>query len=656
MLSYKPGRSEGDESGDSGRNRSFISLAMLVCILVICFSSSLFAVCVQSKRSLYVPAVMDENNSGMVAISVETRPGKGEVFVSVYPTIGQYTQLSERTAAEVALKMMKQTDCDIFMKIDAGDMSQVEGPSAGAAITLLILSALENKGLREDFSVTGTIEQDGSIGEVGAISLKAEAVAKSGKKLFIVPRLSQTDKAAVILITRYYNLTVVEVTNIAEAYEIASSKTLPAQKIILAADTVAIYPKASITHQASRYFENITERMISDAEEGRIVDETVDEAVKDNFRSRLESAKNALTTGNLYTAANTAFLLNIDIDFMNFSSSNMERTENAVDSCLANFSFINVKNKSLENYEMLAAAELRYLWATDRKPRWNATTDDLMFITPKLGIYYDLLFAKGWCEAATDFSRYQSTTQEGKEISFDETITREFADELLTNARNEIEKGNVEDSDVLWHMKIAEKAFNQSRYIAAIIDVSYVLSAIDASALTTNKTAEQIDKTLANISTNLSTSLFEAPGNTTHLWPQLYAAHAKTFEQTDKKTALRLYLFAQYLEDAFDTIDRKVINETMLKTTSKSVSAEEGRLNSLNETGAITITDGLNALVKALVVNLSATEKVEEKVENWILSCALIIALLWIVYLMHFEQQGKRKSKRLKKKKDSRVK
>jgi hypothetical protein len=279
-----------------------------------------------------------------------------------------------------------------------------------------------------------------------------------------------------------------------------------------------------------------------------------------------------------------------------------------------------------------------------------------MFITPKLGIYYDLLFAKGWCEAATDFSRYQSTTQEGKEISFDETITREFADELLTNARNEIEKGNVEDSDVLWHMKIAEKAFNQSRYIAAIIDVSYVLSAIDASALTTNKTAEQIDKTLANISTNLSTSLFEAPGNTTHLWPQLYAAHAKTFEQTDKKTALRLYLFAQYLEDAFDTIDRKVINETMLKTTSKSVSAEEGRLNSLNETGAITITDGLNALVKALVVNLSATEKVEEKVENWILSCALIIALLWIVYLMHFEQQGKRKSKRLKKKKDSRVK
>ncbi|MEM2536229.1 MAG: S16 family serine protease [Candidatus Hadarchaeales archaeon] len=64
----------------------------------------------------------------------------------------------------------------------------IDGPSAGAAITVALLSVLENRRIREGYVVTGTIEEDGKIGQVGGIFYKALAAAKKGATHFLVPK------------------------------------------------------------------------------------------------------------------------------------------------------------------------------------------------------------------------------------------------------------------------------------------------------------------------------------------------------------------------------------------------------------------------------------------------------------------------------------
>ncbi|HEY1738716.1 MAG TPA: PDZ domain-containing protein [Acidimicrobiia bacterium] len=69
------------------------------------------------------------------------------------------------------------------------DTSQIGGPSAGLAMTLAILDQMTKGNLTggKRVAVTGTINPDGSVGEIGEIRLKALAVAHRDAQIFIVP-------------------------------------------------------------------------------------------------------------------------------------------------------------------------------------------------------------------------------------------------------------------------------------------------------------------------------------------------------------------------------------------------------------------------------------------------------------------------------------
>ncbi len=64
----------------------------------------------------------------------------------------------------------------------------VDGPSAGALMTLLVISAIEKKELKNNVTLTGTIDQYGHVGAIGGVVEKAKAANDSGKTLFLLPR------------------------------------------------------------------------------------------------------------------------------------------------------------------------------------------------------------------------------------------------------------------------------------------------------------------------------------------------------------------------------------------------------------------------------------------------------------------------------------
>jgi PDZ domain-containing protein len=77
-------------------------------------------------------------------------------------------------------------DLPYSVTIDSG---QVGGPSAGLAFTLEVIDTLTAGDLTggRKVAVTGTIESDGSVGEVGGVPQKTAAVRASGARYFLVP-------------------------------------------------------------------------------------------------------------------------------------------------------------------------------------------------------------------------------------------------------------------------------------------------------------------------------------------------------------------------------------------------------------------------------------------------------------------------------------
>jgi PDZ domain-containing protein len=69
------------------------------------------------------------------------------------------------------------------------ESEQIGGPSAGLAFTLAVIDRLTEGELTggETVAATGTIELDGSVGEVGGVAQKTIAVRRSGATLFLVP-------------------------------------------------------------------------------------------------------------------------------------------------------------------------------------------------------------------------------------------------------------------------------------------------------------------------------------------------------------------------------------------------------------------------------------------------------------------------------------
>ncbi|MEK6852901.1 MAG: S16 family serine protease [Nanoarchaeota archaeon] len=143
----------------------------------------------ENAVTMKVPAVNNNGEGVIVLMSAEAIPGHGRVLVDIDSLLFFVdTQNSMRTARNVA-QQVTQVDLsnyDLIYTINA-NASVIGGPSAGAALTIATLAAITNTTLREDIMITGSIKQDGSVGEVGGIVQKAEAAKAYGATLFLVP-------------------------------------------------------------------------------------------------------------------------------------------------------------------------------------------------------------------------------------------------------------------------------------------------------------------------------------------------------------------------------------------------------------------------------------------------------------------------------------
>jgi predicted S18 family serine protease len=144
-------------------------------------------------RGRYVTQTVVQKGS-IMNISVEIGPGKGRVLVQTKPLMGVVFQGAANTAVAVAGNKtgFDLSKSDVIFSIDSGDqVSEVDGPSAGALMTILAISAIEKKPINGSLTLTGTINSNGHIGAIGGVVAKATAAKDNGKTLFLIPAENQ---------------------------------------------------------------------------------------------------------------------------------------------------------------------------------------------------------------------------------------------------------------------------------------------------------------------------------------------------------------------------------------------------------------------------------------------------------------------------------
>jgi predicted S18 family serine protease len=148
-----------------------------------------------SVATINVPAVDESGNGVSTILVVQAVPGTGRAMVNIDKLLFWVdTQHSIRTARNVAENITGRDLLyyDLVYTI-AANASVIEGPSAGAALTVATIAALEGKMVNSSVVMTGTVNHDGTVGPVGGIVEKAMAAKAVGSELVLVP-LSQSEQ------------------------------------------------------------------------------------------------------------------------------------------------------------------------------------------------------------------------------------------------------------------------------------------------------------------------------------------------------------------------------------------------------------------------------------------------------------------------------
>ncbi|MDD2620074.1 MAG: Lon family ATP-dependent protease [Syntrophomonadaceae bacterium] len=139
---------------------------------------------------------------------------QGEGSIRFNDTAGSMARDSVFNAASLLRKESGENlkNFDLHINIIGG--GKVDGPSAGAAIYLAILSAIQEKAIRQDVAITGELSIQGHVKAVGALYEKIYGARQAGIKKILIPEDNTKDIPSSI-----NGIELVAISTINQAYE-----------------------------------------------------------------------------------------------------------------------------------------------------------------------------------------------------------------------------------------------------------------------------------------------------------------------------------------------------------------------------------------------------------------------------------------------------
>lgn len=291
--------------------------------------------------TLWLPAVGQYENGTLfgVASSMEVtmqRPGSGRVYLSTQPLSELDMQGSARLAVETAASITGRntTNADFFFSVRTSSVT-IGGPSAGGAMAVAVVALLMGWSVREDVVMTGMISPDGSIGPIGGLLQKVDAVASVNATAFLIPlgqsqvvvTRTETTRSGSIVTQRTYQETIdireyardrygIEVFEVADLYD--AVPPLTGFELVRPTPTTDPLQHAAYQGVTQRLAENLTQQAADRSVQMRGRYDAVQANMSSGERAeteeqlsisvaRVEAARDAQNQSKSYLASSLAF-------------------------------------------------------------------------------------------------------------------------------------------------------------------------------------------------------------------------------------------------------------------------------------------------------------------------------------------------------------
>lgn len=118
-------------------------------------------------------------------------PGKG--YYRFNDTAGSMAKDSMFNAAAVVRSVTGKELSDYDVHINFVGGGNIDGPSAGCAVTTALISAITGTPIRQDAALTGEISVQGRVKPVGGVFEKAYGAKQAGMKSMVIPKENEKD-------------------------------------------------------------------------------------------------------------------------------------------------------------------------------------------------------------------------------------------------------------------------------------------------------------------------------------------------------------------------------------------------------------------------------------------------------------------------------
>ncbi len=451
---------------------------VLAAAIMILASGTVLAQTIGSAH-INAPAVVLQNNTGIITtISLNVSSGNGAVTVTGPSEVAASTVDSARTAAQAGADYLGLSAGNYnFSYVIHDSTANVSGPSAGGAMAMLAVSALSGRQLRTDFTMTGTISANGSIGEIGGVYDKVGAAKADGLDLVLVPAVPSTsiEDELYLLAQDQYGIPVVQVANISQASVYAFSNLSGNGAETTYNFSTSHYPP-SLPNAAISCSNNCNESAFGGltaftlgfvrsavSKLGRQYNFT---AAASQMSEALTEAQGLVSKGYDYAGADAAFLDYINAYFfLNHNATRaggLQTLHSISDSCAG----IYAPQMTNINYEYVIGGELRKGWAqytlNGTISTYNATAIDSDGVLEDL---YSGSTANAWC-AAADYMFNSSRSMGGTPVVPSASIGS------LAKARIQRAAGYGPSL----YLATAQLAYNSGDYPVAVFDADYAYS------------------------------------------------------------------------------------------------------------------------------------------------------------------------------------
>jgi len=137
------------------------------------------------------------------------RPGRGSLRFN--ETAGTMAKDSVFNAAAVVRRVAGENVSDYDLHVNVIGGGHIDGPSAGTAILVAIISAMRGIPVRQDVGVSGEVSIQGKVKAVGGIVEKIHGARQAGLRRVVLPRENQQETPAPEGIETYFAGTIEEV-------------------------------------------------------------------------------------------------------------------------------------------------------------------------------------------------------------------------------------------------------------------------------------------------------------------------------------------------------------------------------------------------------------------------------------------------------------